>query len=494
MILKYKRLRFGFWCAVLGWISAAPIEGRTAVDMAPFGALDMPIEGSTVSGVIRVTGWALDDNGGMAVRVFYKDGDLWTYYMPCMFDGGSRPDIAQAYPGLYGGGWSAVLLTHLLPNGGNGTFEIQAEAEDAAGQRTILGTRTLHSDDASAQNPFGNIDYPIPGSTVSGSNYMIYGWTLTPQPAAIPLDGSTINVFVDGVDLGHPTYNLYHENISALYQGYANSTGAAGYFIFDSAPYADGWHTLYWTVTDDLGRSDGLGTRYFRIQNGPDPALWGSGRDIAWGDTIPTGLDGTDFGIVAVDSLPLVQTFEIVNTGGSDLSLTGIQVVPIEGDGFTVEEEPPASLGPGEIGYFKIRFATGETGVKRADVHITANVPNGNPFLFRIRGTVVAEVGIENRPGREPGVFSLRQNFPNPFNSRTLIRYDLPEPALVDLSVFDSSGRLIRTLARRIQTAGAREAVWDGTDDRGGKAASGLYFCRIRAGAFTRTVKMLLLD
>jgi hypothetical protein len=83
----------------------------------------------------------------------------------------------------------------------------------------------------------------------------------------IPTDGSTINVFVDGVNTGHPTYNIYRKDIADLFPGYANSNGAIGYFYLDTTAYENGVHTIQWTAADDAGNTDGIGSRYFTIQN-----------------------------------------------------------------------------------------------------------------------------------------------------------------------------------------------------------------------------------
>jgi hypothetical protein len=90
---------------------------------------------------------------------------------------------------------------------------------------------------------------------------------LTPPPNSIPTDGYTINVFVDGVNLGHPTYNVYRSDIAAFFPGYANSEGAHAYFDFDTTAYDNGVHNIYWTAEDSAGNSDGIGSRFFTIQN-----------------------------------------------------------------------------------------------------------------------------------------------------------------------------------------------------------------------------------
>jgi hypothetical protein len=72
---------------------------------------------------------------------------------------------------------------------------------------------------------------------------------------------------VNGVDLGHPTYDIYRSDIAALFPGYANSYGAAADFYFDTTAYTNGVHTIAWTAEDNAGNSDGIGSRYFSIQN-----------------------------------------------------------------------------------------------------------------------------------------------------------------------------------------------------------------------------------
>jgi hypothetical protein len=160
-----------------------------------------------------------------------------------------------------------MLLTNFLPNGGNGTFTLTAVAEDGVGNEVILGTKTIICDNANAVKPFGAIDTPTQGGTASGSSFINWGWVLTPQPNSIPIDGSTINVYVDGVNLGHPVYNIYRQDIATLFPGYANSNGAVGYFYLDTTSYENGVHTIQWTATDNDGNTDGIGSRYFTIQN-----------------------------------------------------------------------------------------------------------------------------------------------------------------------------------------------------------------------------------
>ena len=89
---------------------------------------------------------------------------------------------------------------------------------------------------------------------------------------------------------------------------------------------------------------------------------------------------------------------------------------------------------------------------------------------------------------------AVSQNVPNPFNPFTTIRFNLPAPAPVTASVFDLSGRLVRTLLSGAALgAGPHDLTWDGRDDAGRQAPSGGYHFRLEAAGESRTVRMLLL-
>ena len=96
---------------------------------------------------------------------------------------------------------------------------------------------------------------------------MNFGWALAPQPNGIPVDGSTIMVYIDGVAVGHPVYNNYRSDIATLFPGLANSNGAVGYYVIDTTTMANGLHNIAWGVVDDHGNATGIGSRYFWVLN-----------------------------------------------------------------------------------------------------------------------------------------------------------------------------------------------------------------------------------
>jgi flagellar hook assembly protein FlgD len=90
-------------------------------------------------------------------------------------------------------------------------------------------------------------------------------------------------------------------------------------------------------------------------------------------------------------------------------------------------------------------------------------------------------------------VFALSANVPNPFNPQTTIHYDVPAAGMVNISVYDVAGRLVRELVNERRDAGSWSVQWNGDDRRGMRVASGVYFYRMRAGEFVETRKMVLL-
>ncbi|MEW5702373.1 MAG: FlgD immunoglobulin-like domain containing protein [Candidatus Zixiibacteriota bacterium] len=94
-----------------------------------------------------------------------------------------------------------------------------------------------------------------------------------------------------------------------------------------------------------------------------------------------------------------------------------------------------------------------------------------------------------------PATFALAQNYPNPFNAGTVIRFGLPkdEAGNVKLVVYNVLGQSVRTLADRDFEPGNHEIAWDGTDNNGSPASSGVYFYRIQTKHSSDTKKMTLL-
>ncbi|MDZ7262610.1 MAG: T9SS type A sorting domain-containing protein, partial [candidate division KSB1 bacterium] len=89
--------------------------------------------------------------------------------------------------------------------------------------------------------------------------------------------------------------------------------------------------------------------------------------------------------------------------------------------------------------------------------------------------------------------FYLDHNYPNPFNSSTVISFQLPTKALVKIRVYDILGQEIRELINEKMDSGIKKVVWDGKNNQDELVPSGLYFCRMEAGNYANTRKMLFI-
>ena len=92
-----------------------------------------------------------------------------------------------------------------------------------------------------------------------------------------------------------------------------------------------------------------------------------------------------------------------------------------------------------------------------------------------------------------PETVELLQNFPNPFNPSTTIRYRLSQTSSVTLTIYDMLGQKIQTLVNETQQPGEKSVVWEGRDQFGRQVSSGVYVYRIEAGNFSSMKKMVLI-
>jgi hypothetical protein len=105
----------------------------------------------------------------------------------------------------------------------------------------------------------------------------------------------------------------------------------------------------------------------------------------------------------------------------------------------------------------------------------------------------VAKLGSPISGVREmPGELSI-SCYPNPFNPETTVSYSLSATGHVTLAVYDARGMRVATLVDRDETAGAHAVAWNGRDNRGAAAGSGVYFVRLTTPAGTRSTKTTLL-
>lgn len=115
---------------------------------------------------------------------------------------------------------------------------------------------------------------------------------------------------------------------------------------------------------------------------------------------------------------------------------------------------------------------------------------NQRPMRMTL-GPALTAVGVEPVV-RAPGLV-VYEAAPNPFNPSTRLSFEFQTRGHVKLSVYDSAGRLVRTLADGVFAAGRHDVTWEGRDDRGRVMASGVYLYRVTSGAFEGTRSVVLL-
>lgn len=124
--------------------------------------------------------------------------------------------------------------------------------------------------------------------------------------------------------------------------------------------------------------------------------------------------------------------------------------------------------------------------------------PWENQALFDFDGELLDAISVFDNSSvaiKRIENFSLNNiyNYPNPFNPITTLEYDLPEDAVVNITIYDMMGRVVNTLVNGSQTAGYKSIQWDATNNLGDPVSAGLYIYTIQAGEFRQTKKMILL-
>jgi hypothetical protein len=151
------------------------------------------------------------------------------------------------------------------------------------------------------------------------------------------------------------------------------------------------------------------------------------------------------------------------------------------------------TIGQGEIFTHSEPFVI-EAGWAASNCDIVAFVQNDTPDQEMVIQCAQAPVPAptpvitEISAGNLPEGYRLSQNYPNPFNPETEIQYAIPRDELVTLRVYNVTGAEVAVLVDGQQAAGSYSVRWKAVD-----LASGVYFCRLQAGAFSETIKMVLM-
>ena len=206
------------------------------------------------------------------------------------------------------------------------------------------------------------------------------------------------------------------------------------------------------------------------------------------------GIPGTKLGI------SVMHPFDRLSTGTNnfiDLASAGVDVVSGQDYHLVISVANPQDV-------IKIRSDDGSSPSSRSSVFNAGRWANlqdpasgqSTARNFRMRVVVTSVTGLVSveRIGDMPSRFELSQNFPNPFNPSTTIRYSIPEKAMVKLKIYDLIGREVATLVNQELAAGTYSVEWNGTDNIGSRVSSGVYFYRLESARYHQTQKMILIQ
>jgi hypothetical protein len=297
---------------------------------------------------------------------------------------------------------------------------------------------------------------------------------------------------------------------------------------------------------------DGISNAGLNLDISAEPALELTLSSKDYGDlvvkvTISDGVSATDFKIVTVTGT--TGTF-IFDFDGSSVDLTDIQTIKVEFTGAVAQDysftsfiahEPTvgvqfasflatqqndsvllewtAASESGTAGYNILRSTDANGEYDKINAAIIATSDNAvstkqysyldrpiqtGDYFYKIQkvdvqgrtsehGLVMISysTGVASNT-QNPQSFSLKPNFPNPFNPSTTLRYELATASDVRMEVFDNTGRLLSTLLHEQQNAGIYELQWMGNDANGADAPSGVYFAILTAGDKKYVQKMTL--
>jgi hypothetical protein len=312
-------------------------------------------------------------------------------------------------------------------------------------------------------------------------------------------------------DLGFeiPFYGNYFGSIRICSNGWISFTGTSTDYINQPIPDDIEPNNLVATFWDNLNPESG-GSVYFYTNN-TDSAV------VEWQD-VPRYPNSGSFTFEAIltadgnityqynslDGLLTSCTIGIENEGGT----VGLQVA--HNQNYVTENlavkimHPPIWLSadplsgfvmPGNSSDINVTFdaAQLDEGEYVGYLDIISNDPDEGSIAVECTLTVSGETGIEDLSGVIPEKFELDQNYPNPFNLTTRITFALPVRSAVRLIIYDLLGRRVRELLAEELPAGYHAITWDGTNDKGRAASSGVYLYRLVAGDFDHSRKMIMI-
>lgn len=351
----------------------------------------------------------------------------------------------RTYGGLDGDWGSSVALTE------DGGYLVTGQTFSfGAGNNDMYLVKTDGLGDTLWTRTYGGSDYDLGASSLQTGDggYIITGYTESFGAGASDV------ALIEADSLGNTIWNrTFGDSIDD--RGWSVALASDGGYVVGGSTrsFGAGEYDFYLIKTDDEGR----------VWENLPPDLF----DQA--DTTVAANEYLTFTLEAIDP-------DLDSTWFSSPDLpTGATLDPLSG----LFEWTPTS---GQLGLHTVTFVV---------------IDNGSPAMADTEQTAITVTEAIGVSGDEDELRHvtryLAQNRPNPFGSSTTICYSVKSRARVLVSVYDIRGALVRRLVDDAVPAGVHRVTWDGRDGRGKGVGSGVYFCRLQAGEFAETKRMVLL-
>ena len=194
----------------------------------------------------------------------------------------------------------------------------------------------------------------------------------------------------------------------------------------------------------------------------------------------------------------------VTDSVGGD-SIAGVLIVGYEHGADTTVSAPIFEAITDSLGIYTVED---EIFVGEYDIYVSYQgfLPYFDTITI-VYGLNIYNIGLKRLTGIAEGIslgiipqsYALYQSCPNPFSQSTVIRYQIPKLAVgpygsaVNLTIYNLSGRLVRTLVDESQKLGYYKIIWDGKDASGRKVSTGTYFCRLEVDNFVSTKKLTVI-
>lgn len=370
---------------------------------------------------------------------------------------------------------------------GNGTVDGQKSiivSTDAAGEAktiwklgTSVGTQTVEIR-ASGLNGSPNsctatatAAAPAKLSVNNGNNQVVTIGQIAPVSLTARLTDSYNNPHVNqtvifNITAGGGNFVNGQANTGKIFQTLTGSNGNALARVAVGSVYGDTTEvTATWTSSDGVTT---LVANFVVVAAWPDSAIAAKGNNqtAARNAVLP-------------DSL----TIKILDAAQAPVKNYPVTFRILTGGGKLANNQAEVEVNTDSNGYARTIWTLGNIpGVQQVELQALFNNDNlrNTPFVFEATAFIPSAVTDEVAASL-PQQFALQQNFPNPFNPETTVRFDLPEAGAVTIQVMDVSGRQVRQLLAGEIPAGSHRLIWNGQNNDGLPAESGVYFITLRA-------------